>query len=163
MALSLHQICIVKIQLMFTCPTYGSTIFLLLLVISVATVGCGAGNPKTYSVQGRVISENGLPFEMGSVEFRSEGNQSRVIARGKIQSNGSFTLSTFAVDDGAIAGQHDVIVQQMIISEGLGASHEHGPRVPASYSEYATSGLVAKVEKKDKNFVTLMLKPKILQ
>jgi len=142
---------------MFVLPLHRSTPFLLLLVLSVTTLGCGGGNPKTYSVQGRVISENGRPFEMGSVEFRSEGKESRVIARGKIKSDGSFTLSTFTVDDGAIAGQHGVIVQQMIISEGLGASHEHGPRVPASYSEYATSGLVAKVEKKDENFITLML------
>jgi len=119
--------------------------------------GCSPGGPKTYKMQGRVVTETGKPIEMGSVEFRSEGNQSRVIARGKIKPDGSFSLSTFAIDDGAVAGMHHVIVQQMIIAEGFGKSHEHGPRVPVVYSDYASSGLTAEVKKIEDNFVTLMV------
>jgi len=122
------------------------------------SVGCSPSGPKTYQVQGRVVTESGKPVEMGSVEFRSEGNDSRVIARGKIKTYGSFSLSTFSIDDGAIAGRHDVIVQQMIIAEGFGKSHEHGPRVPASYSDYGSSGLTADVKKSDENFFTLMIR-----
>jgi hypothetical protein len=121
-------------------------------------VGCSPSGPKTYQVQGRVVTESGKPVEMGSVEFRSEGSDSRVIARGKIKADGSFSLSTFSVDDGAIAGRHDVIVQQMIIAEGFGKSHEHGPRVPAAYSDYVSSGLTAEVKKSDDNFITLMIR-----
>ena len=120
--------------------------------------GCSPIGPTTYKVQGRVVTETGKPIEMGSVEFRSEGNESRVIARGKIKPDGSFSLSTFTINDGAIAGTHDVIVQQMIIAEGFGKSHEHGPRVPAVYSDYASSGLSAVVKKTEDNFVTLMVR-----
>jgi len=108
-------------------------------------------------VRGRVVLEDGKSIEMGSVEFRSEAVHSRVIARGKINQDGSFALSTFLVDDGAVAGRHEVIVQQMIISEGIGSSHQHGPRVSARYSEYSTSGLNIEIAKADDNFVTLVL------
>jgi hypothetical protein len=130
----------------------------LLASAALFSVGCSPSGPKTYQVRGRVVTESGKPVEMGSVEFRSEGSDSRVIARGKIKTDGSFALSTFAIDDGAIAGRHDVIVQQMIIAEGFGKSHEHGPRVPASYSDYGSSGLTAEVKKSDDNFVTLMIR-----
>jgi hypothetical protein len=135
--------------------------FLTTLLTGVAillSTGCGSQVPKTYPVQGRVVTENGKPIEMGSVEFRSEGKESRIIARGKIKPDGSFSLSTFGNDDGAVAGKHDVIIQQMIIAEGFGKSHEHGPRVPAIYSEYASSGLTAEIKKTEDNFVTLQIK-----
>jgi len=130
----------------------------LLATAALLSVGCSPGGSRTYQVQGRVVTESGKPVEMGSVEFRSEGSDSRVIARGKIKTDGSFSLSTFSIDDGAIAGRHDVIIQQMIIAEGFGKSHEHGPRVPASYSDYGSSGLSAEVKKSDDNFVTLMIR-----
>jgi len=138
-----------------------SNLFALTLLIGSALLfsnGCSPGGLKTYKVQGRVVTETGKPIEMGSIEFRSEGNESRVIARAKIKPDGSFSLSTFAIDDGAVAGRHDVIVQQMIIAEGFGKSHEHGPRVPAGYSDYASSGLTAEVKKTGDNFVTLMVR-----
>ncbi len=147
-----------QIKLLLSAKTIINMIACLMIAGTLFSLGCSPSGPKTYQVQGRVVTESGKPVEMGSVEFRSEGSDSRVIARGKIKADGSFSLSTFSVDDGAIAGRHDVIVQQMIIAEGFGKSHEHGPRVPAAYSDYGSSGLTAEVKKSDDNFITLMIR-----
>jgi hypothetical protein len=72
--------------------------------------GCGPQNPTTYPVQGRVEFEDGSVAEIGNVEFRSMTGNERMTARGKIENDGSFILSTFETGDGALPGEHQVIV-----------------------------------------------------
>jgi hypothetical protein len=119
--------------------------------------GCGDGNPKTYPVDGRVIFEDGKVAEIGTVEFRMNQDENRIIARGVIRKDGSFSMSTFEPGDGAVEGKHQAIVQQMVISEGLGPSHQHGPRVPKKYADYSTSGLQVEVKPIEKNQITIKL------
>jgi hypothetical protein len=122
-------------------------------------LGCGDSNPRTYPVQGRVVFDDGQVVQQGSVEFRLDSEVDRVVARGKIASDGSFSLSTFEPGDGALPGEHQVIVQQLIIAEGFAAGHQHGPRVPAVYAEYGRSGLKAKVKPEPINAIEIKLKP----
>jgi len=120
--------------------------------------GCGPSHPVTYPVQGSVKFEDGAPVEIGSVEFRSMEGEERTTARGKIEKDGSFTLSTFEPGDGALPGEHQVIVQQMVISEGLSAEHhQHGRRVPRKYADYSQSGLTAEIKAEKSNPIVIQL------
>ncbi len=114
--------------------------------------------------------EDGEPVRIGSVEFRiavpAESNAepgSWMIARGKISEEGTFQLTTFEPNDGAIQGTHQVTVHQLVITEDLGfKAHGHGRRVSPKYADYATSGLTATVEAvpssgKKTNQITLKL------
>jgi len=133
----------------------------VLLLCGSLLVGCGPRNPATFPVQGRVEFEDGSVAEIGSVEFRSMTGNERMTARGKIEKDGSFTLSTFELGDGALPGDHQVIVQQMVISEGLNAAHhQHGRRVPAKYSDYGRSELNAQVKEQKSNPIVIKLDSK---
>lgn len=134
---------------------------MILLCCASLFIGCGPRNPPTFPVQGRVQFEDGSVAEIGSVEFRSMTGSERMTARGKIEKDGSFTLSTFEPGDGALPGDHQVIVQQMVISEGLNAAHhQHGRRVPAKYSDYGQSGLNAHVQERETNPIVIQLDSK---
>jgi hypothetical protein len=114
-------------------------------------VGCGPQQEATYPVDGRVRFQDGEPVRLGTVEFRrvtaANPEATRWIARGTIDGEGRFTLSTFQPGDGALAGNHEVIVQQLIITEDRSfADHNHGRRVSPHYGDYASSGLKARIE-----------------
>jgi hypothetical protein len=114
-------------------------------------VGCGPQQEATYPVDGLVRFPDGDPVRLGTVEFRrviaANPEAPRWIARGTIDQEGHFTLSTFQPGDGALAGNHEVIVQQLIITEDRSfADHNHGRRVSPHYGDYASSGLKARIE-----------------
>ena len=68
------------------------------------SVGCNS-NPETAPVEGKVLLD-GKPLKFGSVMFQNaKGGQP---ATGEIQPDGSFTLSTYAPEDGAVVGEHRV-------------------------------------------------------
>jgi len=77
--------------------------------------GCGKSRPeppKTFEVTGTVLGADGKPLTGGLVEFRSAGDKP-VSATGRIQPDGSFSLSTIAGEQnvpGAVAGTHKVTV-----------------------------------------------------
>lgn len=87
-----------------------SVLRLLLLATAFATApGCGTGRPKTYPVSGRVVFPNGRPFTGGVVEF-VPADASGAGARGAIQPDGTFRLTTFRENDGAVEGRHRAVV-----------------------------------------------------
>jgi hypothetical protein len=79
-------------------------------IASVICVGCGSSQPPTYPVQGTVRFADGQPVPVGTIEFRSQSDGR--IAKGPLNQQGHFQLSTFHNNDGAVAGQHQVIVIQ---------------------------------------------------
>jgi hypothetical protein len=144
------------------------------IVVAVAATaylaGCGESRPATYPVEGVLRFEDGQPVPFGTVEFRSPA--ARVTARGKVDERGRFRLTTFSDGDGAVAGEHQVIVVQYVSSAALqqGAVHtdpshaSHGSQVahraalvPRKYADYSTSGLTANVEAGDANRITLQV------
>jgi hypothetical protein len=72
--------------------------------------GCGGGSVPTYGAGGKVVFPNGEPLGGGKVEFRPVAAPQPVVARGEIQPDGSFRLSTFRPNDGAVEGEHVVLV-----------------------------------------------------
>jgi len=77
--------------------------------------GCGGGDigkPKVAPVSGKV-TQKGKPLTAGDVMFTPSGGPegaSGHIASGQIQSDGSYTLTTFNTGDGAVLGKHKVTV-----------------------------------------------------
>jgi hypothetical protein len=82
----------------------------LSLVAWLCMAGCGASSLPTYPVTGEVVFPDGSPLSGGVVEFRSLQGTPAVVARGEIGQDGKFSLTTFKPGDGAIAGEHQVMV-----------------------------------------------------
>jgi hypothetical protein len=133
-----------------------SVALLTLLSLLLAFAGCGPSRPATFPVKGKVVFENNEPCQLGTIEFRSLDHM--VTARGIIEKDGSFMLTTWEPGDGAVAGSHQIIIQQLIITEDLSfKSHNHGKRVPPRYGDYATSGIKATVKDQPLNELVITL------
>jgi hypothetical protein len=77
--------------------------------------GCGGdpNKPKLGRVSGKV-TYNGKPVTEGVVSFVPDsgpGSQTGQSATGEIGPDGSYTLTTFENNDGAVLGEHKVLVQ----------------------------------------------------
>ena len=124
------------------------------IVLIITSNGCGEKQPTTYPVKGRVIFSDGKPVMLGTVELLSEAGAMN--AQGSIQPDGTFTLGTFASNDGAVEGTHKAIVMQMIVSDGLPRhSMDHGDPIDPLYSSYSSSPLTALVQPTASNEITL--------
>ena len=108
-------------------------IALVLVAFSLAAVsGCGSSEAKPYltatvPVKGKVIYQ-GKNLTGGSIIFEPEGAGRE--ARGTIQADGTFTLSTYAKDDGAVLGPHRVAVD--------GKSND-GKALPIKFKNFSSS------------------------
>ncbi|MCR9295267.1 MAG: carboxypeptidase regulatory-like domain-containing protein [bacterium] len=127
------------------------TIGLTLCVV--CSVGCSR-QPRTYPVAGRVQFPAGSPVMVGVVEFQSL--EHGLNARGDIQRDGTFQLTTFEPNDGAVAGEHKCVVLQMVVGENISG---HRPSklgvVHPRYASYSTSGLTAQVNDNGDNSIVL--------
>lgn len=88
------------------------SICLVLLFVT----GCGGGDdrPSVYPVKGK-LTVGGSPLADALVTFIPESGPSAI---GKTDSGGVFTLTTFEAGDGAVAGNHTVVVSKTEGGEG---------------------------------------------
>ncbi len=112
---------------------------LLLAITCCLPAGCAPGYPEASPVVGRV-TVNGEPLGSGEVQFLSSDG---LVATGRVEPDGSYRLTTFQPDDGAMPGSHQVSVKSQQ-STGLGIDSLFEP-VPARYADPETSGLTASV------------------
>jgi hypothetical protein len=78
-----------------------------------AYLGCGSGAvnlPTLIPVNGKVTYK-GQPLTEGTVRFEPDDGYGRM-ATGKLQSDGSFILSTYTDADGVVAGHHKVFITE---------------------------------------------------
>ncbi|MCU0711477.1 MAG: hypothetical protein MUC43_05425 [Pirellula sp.] len=120
-----------------TKPTF---LFLMCVLFVVSVVGCNRG-PKIVVAEGTVQFEDGSPVVVGTVETKSlqyEGVQ----ATGKIERDGSFKLTTFVDGDGAAVGEHQCVIVQFVMTEGL-TGHQPSTQgvINPKHRNYSTSGL----------------------
>lgn len=106
--------------------------------------GCQSDEPRLYPVRGRVVFADGTAVQGGTVEFKSVDSGTSAI--GVINLDGTFRLMTKVEGDGAVAGEHKVVVIQGAAPIISSRAHSHGRLVPARYASYETSGLVATVQ-----------------
>ncbi len=126
--------------------------FLLFFVVC----GCSDSQVPTWPVSGTVVLEDGTPLETGTVEFASDDGVHT--ARGSIQSDGSFRLTTFSDGDGAVAGAHDAVVIQLISTEDLPIhQHDHGPTIDPRFAHYDSANLRFTVKPDEDNEFQLVV------
>jgi hypothetical protein len=114
------------------------------VVLLLALAGCGSGNPPTYPVTGKVTLPDGSPLAGASVEFETKGPDGKIVnARGETDAAGIYKLTTFTSGDGALAGEHRVIVAPP--ADTTPRNMESGGPPPLvmdrKYMSYGTSGL----------------------
>ena len=122
--------------------------------LSLLSLGCGNGQPRAYKTTGKVVFNNGTVVKTGTVELKSREHP--IQARGTIGTDGRFVLTTYHEGDGAIGGQHDCVVVQMVMVEDL-KQRNHGVYgvVHPRFASYHTANLTCTIEPKDGNDITL--------
>ena len=116
--------------------------------------GCSESQIETYPVSGTVLFDNGSPVRTGTIEMFSPEHS--LTATGRIREDGSFELGTYSSNDGACAGDHRVIVTQLIINDGtVKHSKDHGLPVDPVFASYNTSTLTATIKEHENNILKL--------
>jgi hypothetical protein len=121
----------------------------LLLGFAVAAVGCGGNERKTAVVTGKVTYK-GKPVPTGTITFvpKTPGPP----ATGELRPDGTYTLTTYRDGDGAVLGEHTVMITALQdMSDRLPEDRNPlpPPIIPSKYSSVSTSGLTATVEDKE--------------
>ncbi len=124
-------------------------------MLSLFAVGCG-GPLETSN--GIVRFSDGEPVQSGSIELRSLADGSRYASR--ISVDGMFELADTQGDVGCPAGDYEVVVVQIVLTEDLAAAdHTHGRTVPRRYADYYTSDLRVTKVKGDPSLLLVTLDP----
>jgi hypothetical protein len=112
-------------------------------------VSCDRDRAPTYPARGKVLFQ-GRPVGYATVVFHpvEEPGYRPVRPAGRVAADGSFTLTTYAKNDGAPAGDYLVTVEWRLAEKTSGNDYQPGPnRLPERYSRPETSGLRARIEK----------------
>lgn len=105
--------------------------------------GCGDATPKTYRIPGRLVYEDGKPVPGATIVLQTTHDGKRVVARGQVNADGTFELTTFTDKDGVVEGEHDVTIVPLPATDGATPSK---PVVAAKYSNADSSGLKVTVK-----------------
>jgi hypothetical protein len=116
--------------------------------------GCG---PRLCRVHGKVTLEDGTPVTKGLVVFEAVGGQP-VSARGEIQADGSYQLSTHRPGDGVPPGRYRVLINPMDLSA---VPDEQKQLVfDIKYLKLETSGLEYEVKPGSNEYAITLSKPR---
>lgn len=109
----------------------------------VLSVGCSP-EVKIHPVAGKVLLSSGSPATRGVIEFRTFTEEGEIVnAFGEIQADGSFQLTTYEENDGALAGEHEAIVLDPASTDGGPVQRS---LFPSRYRAYETSDLKITIE-----------------
>lgn len=129
---------------------YKSWSILGLALASINLLGCGKVQLETVPVHGK-ITIDGKPLETGRVRFFPERGR---VAAGDLQSDGIYTLTTYADGDGAVLGNHRVSVEARTAAQQVSIESDDVPGnflIPARYADEAKSGLTFEVKSGEDN------------
>jgi hypothetical protein len=126
--------------------------WLTVLVLMAVSSGCGE-KTDAVPVTGKV-SYKGEPLKTGTVMLVPEGGGAA--ATGEIQADGTFKLTTFSKDDGAVPGDYKVMVQVFPEPDAGGGlpGMEFGnekPPIPEKYMDPMRTDLTATIKDSDNN------------
>jgi hypothetical protein len=122
-----------------------------LALVLAACGGCGAGGAEhsaTVPVKGKVTYK-GKPLTKGTVTFEPTGAGRE--ASGELGPDGTFVLSTWTKDDGAVPGHHRVSISGTGTGQPAG-SKKPNELIPVKYTAPSSSKLEADVSKEQGEF-----------
>jgi hypothetical protein len=99
--------------------------------------GCGE---RLYPVSGKVTLDDGKPLAKGLVIFEGLEGEKKVTARGDIQADGTYRLSTRRPGDGVPPGKY-----QVLISPRVDVDNPEPVPFDNRYTDFKTSGLTYEV------------------
>jgi len=106
-------------------------------------LGCGGG--KTAPVNGRVKMKDGSDVSvLAGYSLTFEPEEGKTSAVGEIGRDGTFQLSTFGANDGAVPGKYRVAINQP--SNPDPDKPPTKSKLPAKYENLSSSGLTAEIK-----------------
>ena len=117
---------------------------ILLGSLALTLAGCSASAstpPRTLPVHGKVTYK-GQPLTGGKIQFEPDGAGRE--ANGTIGSDGTFTLSTYEENDGAVPGTHRVAVRGQ--AKGVRS-------LPVKFQSFSSSGIEMEVTPEKTDYV----------
>ncbi len=120
------------------------------MALAIATlVGC-SNQPRPWPASGRVIYDDGQPLVEGRIEVRSLEHP--LVARGSIGRDGQFALTTFKANDGAVSGEHEVLIIQKFTAniDNMKEHAKHAAKtrtLDRKFSNYKTSELTIHIDR----------------
>ena len=130
------------------------------LVAALFFTGCGGSGTPTYPVEGKVTFSDGRPLDGGTVELQPVVQQQPpVAARGRIQSDGTFQISTFEPNDGAIEGEHRVRVVGPLPPGPIDPYQSPEPVIHHKFESYDSSELTFTVTPDGPNQLNITVEP----
>ena len=118
-----------------------------LVFLGAAALALGCGSPKFHVVRGKVLwAETQKPLTEGEVRFQPVSRPG-LVATGKIQPNGKFTLATPGHGDGVLEGQCRAAV--------VVPPRDGKPVIHERYQEFDTADLLFTVTERQENHFTL--------
>ena len=135
------------------------------IIAVLLSTGCHeSGLPNMVPIRG-TVTYDGQPLTEGNVLYLPKTSGGRQ-ARGDIQPDGSFRLTTLRKDDGAQMGEYDIVVIALNPHPGepsreeleaAGGLIERGYAIPEKYTKRETSGLSDSVSKDHSGKMEIML------
>jgi hypothetical protein len=131
-----------------------------LALVLLAAAGCSGGPATPYPVKGTVVFEDGQPAkELAgyAVSFTPPAGGGLPSSYGHIEQDATFVLSCKKDSDGAVAGQHRVVISPPDPSEGGGGDSRVHPPPMKAVMDPATAEQEVTVEPRSNN-ITLKVK-----
>ena len=135
--------------------------------LAMLLAGCGGVSNEVvdkvpvYEVKGSVVLSSGKPLDGGSIEFVPSSETARP-AVGVVAADGTFTLKTGGIGDGAAEGRYKVKIEPDYAGLKLPKKGKVAKAYPFAmkYLEEDTSGLVATIKPVENNLEPFTLKDK---
>jgi hypothetical protein len=130
---------------------------LLIFLVLAALGGCGA---RKYPVVGKVVFKDGKPLPGGLIVFSPLDPGNHVGARGYIQPDGTFELSTEKEGDGSLQGRYQALIRPPSQGKNEDDPRRNIPVIDPRYTRYETSGLEFEVKPGKNDFTIEVEKPR---
>lgn len=125
-----------------------------LTVLLLLMAGCGGvDRPATHPVEGR-ITYKGLPVADATVSFAPASGRP---ANGTTDADGNFSLTTYEPGDGALEGEHQVIVMKYEPAQPNDPYAERKSLLPSKYGDVKTTPLKQTVSAGGNTSITIEL------
>ncbi|WP_166830959.1 hypothetical protein [Thalassoroseus pseudoceratinae] len=123
---------------------------LVIMGFVMTVTGCGgSGDQKSTAEVTGTVTFNGQPVTGGTLTFVPQASSDNPTpgkpASGKIQSDGTFTLSTYEEEDGAVIGKH-AISYGAPAAESSAATDGHGEAAQSPYAGLKPNPATVEIE-----------------